>query len=100
LLVAGGVLALVDGPWWSYLVPLALVAPVFIVYGRKAAAALGIHARDQTPQGSLTALGMLGGIAGVFAGHTGRYAALVVAIVVAFLHIGERLVWARFRTPS
>jgi hypothetical protein len=92
------VLALIDAPWGSYLAPLALAAPVFIVYGRKAAEALGIQSRDQMPQGWLTALAMLCGVAGVLAAHAGRYAGLVVAADIAFFHIGERVAWARFRT--
>jgi hypothetical protein len=100
LFVSAGVLALVDAPWWSYLAPLALVAPVFIVNGRKAADALGIHSRDQTPQGWLTALAMLCGVVGVFAAHAGRYAGLIVAAAIALAHVGERLAWARFDASS
>jgi hypothetical protein len=98
LFVSAGLLALIDAPAWSYLVPLAMVLPVLIVYGRKAAEALGIRSRDETPRGRLiTGLGMLGGLVGVLAAHEGRYAGLVVATYIALAHIGERITWARFR---
>jgi hypothetical protein len=100
LFVSAGLLALVDAPVWSCLVPLALVAPVLIVYGYRAAEALGIRSRDQTPQGWLTGLWTLGGLASVLVAHTGRYAGLVVAIEVALLHVGERITWARFRASQ
>ncbi len=97
LFVCAGVLALVDAPWWGFLVPLALAAPVFVVYGRKAAEALGISSRDQTPRGWLMMLAMLSGLAGVLAANAGRYAGLVLIAYIALAHVGERIAWARFR---
>jgi uncharacterized membrane protein HdeD (DUF308 family) len=93
-------MALADAPWWSFVLPLILGAAILIVYGRKAATALGIRSRDETPRGWLMALAVPSGLAGVLAAHTGRYAGLVIMAYLAFAHIAERIVWARFRASS
>jgi uncharacterized membrane protein HdeD (DUF308 family) len=98
MFVAVGVLALVDAPSWSFLVPLALGVLILIVYGRRAAAALGIRSRDETPHGWLMALAiLLGGLAGHLAAQTGRYGGLIIVVSIALAQIVERIVWARFR---
>jgi uncharacterized membrane protein HdeD (DUF308 family) len=73
-----GVLALVNAPWWSFLVPLALGAPILVRYGRREAVAMGICSREETPHGWLLALAIPSGLAGVLAAHTGRYGGLVI----------------------
>jgi hypothetical protein len=78
LFVCAGVLALIDAGFLSFLVPLFLAAPIFYVYGRRAARELGIKSRDETPYGSLMALVLPCGVVGVLAAHAGRYAGLVL----------------------
>lgn len=99
MFIASGVLALVDAPWWNFIVPLVLATLVLIGYGRREATARGIRSREETPNGWLLALAVPSGLAGVLAAHTGRYGGLVVMTYLAFAHAGERIVWARF-APS
>jgi uncharacterized membrane protein HdeD (DUF308 family) len=98
MFMAVGILMLVNGPWWSFLVPLAFGAPVLIGYGRKAAVSIGIRSRDETPHGWPLALVIPSGLVGVLAAHAGRYGGLVVVSYLVLAHIGERIVWARFRS--
>lgn len=100
LFACGGLMALADAPWWSFVLPLVPGAAILIVYGRRAATALGIRSRDETPRGWLTALAIPGGLAGVLAAHAGRYAGLVIVAYLACAHIGERIIWSRFRASG
>jgi hypothetical protein len=95
-----GLMALADAPWWSFVPPLILGGAILIVYGRRAATALGIRSRDETPRGWLTALAVPSGLAGVLAAHAGRYEGLVIVAYIACAHIGERIVWSRFRASG
>jgi hypothetical protein len=98
LFVCAGVLALIDAPaWWSSLVLLFLGIPILVVYGRRAAEAQGIKSRDEMPYGSLMALGIPGGVIGVLTIDVGRYAGLLLMTYLVMVHIGERIIWARFR---
>jgi hypothetical protein len=97
MFVAVCVLALVNAPWWSSLVSLAIGVPILVGYGRREAVAMGIRSRDETPYGSLLALAIPGGLAGVLAAHAGRYGGLVIMTYIVLAHVGERIVWARFR---
>jgi uncharacterized membrane protein HdeD (DUF308 family) len=97
LFACAGLMALADAPWWSFVLPLVPGAAILIVYGRRAATALGIRSRDETPAGWLIALAVLGGLAGALAAHAGRYAGFVIVAYLACAHIGERIVWRRFR---
>jgi hypothetical protein len=98
MFIAVGLLALVNAPWWSFVVPLALGTPVLILYGRRAAVAKGIRFRDETPHGWLMTLVIPGWFVGVLAVHTGRYGGLVLMAYIALAQVGERFVWARFNT--
>lgn len=100
MFITVGLLAFIDAPWWSFLVPPAIGAPVLVVYGRRAAAAMGIRYRDETPHGWLLALAIPGGLAGVLAAHAGRYGGFVVMAYIILAHTGERIAWARFRANS
>jgi hypothetical protein len=100
MFACAGLMALTDAPWWSFLAPLALGGAVLVVYARRAATALGIRSRDETPRGWLTALAIPSGLAGVLAAHAGRYAGLVIVAFLIFVHIAERIIWARFRASS
>lgn len=93
-------MALADVPGWSFLAPLVLGAAVLVVYARRAATALGIRSRDETPRGWLTALAIPSGLAGVLAAHAGRYAGLVIVAFLVLVQIAERIIWARFRASS
>jgi uncharacterized membrane protein HdeD (DUF308 family) len=97
LFACAGLMALADAPWWSFVLPLVLGAAILIVYGWRAARALGIRSRDETPRGWLIALAVPGGLAGALAAHAGRYAGLVIVAYLACAHIGERIIWSRFR---
>lgn len=97
LFACAGLMALADAPWWSFVLPLVLGAAILIVYGWRAATALGIRSRDETPRGWLIALAVPGGLAGALAAHAGRYAGLVIVAYLACAHIGERIIWSRFR---
>jgi hypothetical protein len=97
LLVSVGALALVDAPSWSCLVAIVLAAPVFVVYGHRAAKALGISSRDQTPRGWLMIPIALSGPVGVLAANAGRYAGLIFVAYIALSQVGERIAWARWR---
>jgi uncharacterized membrane protein HdeD (DUF308 family) len=94
LFACAGLMALADAPWWSFVLPLVLGAAILIVYGWRAATALGIRSRDETPRGWLIAWAVPGGLAGALAG---RYAGLVIVAYLACAHIGERIIWSRFR---
>jgi hypothetical protein len=98
LLVTAGALVLADATWWWYIAPLAVGVVAMWISGRKTAKAQGIRTVDETPRGSLIALGSLGGLLGVTAENTGRYAGLVFALLVLAIQVGERIAWARFRT--
>jgi hypothetical protein len=100
LFACAGLMALVDASWWNFLLPLALGAAILIVYGRKAATALGIRSREEMPRAWLTALAVSSGIAGGIAAQAGRYGGLVIVAYLACTQIGERIVWARFRASS
>jgi uncharacterized membrane protein HdeD (DUF308 family) len=97
MFIAVGVLALVNAPWWSFVVPLVLGAPILVRYGRREAAAMGIRSREETPRGWLLALVIPSGLAGVLASHTGRYGGLVLMTYIALAQAGERIAWSRFR---
>jgi hypothetical protein len=97
MFMAVGVLALVNAPWWSVLVPLALGTPILVRYGRRAAVAMGIRCREETPRGWLLALTLPGGLVGVLATHTGRYGGLLIMTYIVLGQAGERIVWSRFR---
>jgi hypothetical protein len=90
-------MALAETPWWSFVLPLVLGAAILIVYGWRAATALGIRSRNETPAGWLMALAVPGGLAGALAAHAGRYAGLVIVAYLACAHFGERIIWSRFR---
>jgi hypothetical protein len=100
LLACAVLMALADARWWIFLMPLGVGAVILAVYGRKAATALGIRSREETPRGWLTAMGAAGGLAGVLAAHTGRYAGLVIVAYLTCGHIVERMAWTRFRASS
>jgi hypothetical protein len=100
LFAFAGLMALIDAPYWSFLALLVLGAAVLVVYARRAATALGIRSRDETPHGWLTALVVPGGLVGVLATHAGRYAGLVIVAFLVLVQIAERLIWARFRASS
>lgn len=100
MLLVVGALALVDGPWWSFFVPLVPGALVLMRYGQRAAAAMGIRSRDETPHGWLLTFATAGGPAGILAVHAGRYGGFVILTYIALAQIGERIVWARFRTDD
>jgi hypothetical protein len=100
LLAVAALMALIDAPWWSIVPPLVLGAAVLIVYGRRAATELGIHARDETPRGWLMALAIPSAIAGPLAVQAGRYGGLVIMGYLALAHIAGRIVWARFRASK
>jgi uncharacterized membrane protein HdeD (DUF308 family) len=100
LFVFAGLLALTNAPWWNFAVPLVAGAVILVVYGRRAATALGIRSRDETPRAWLTALAVPGGLVGVLAAHADQYAGLVIMAYIAFAHIAERIVWARFRVSG
>jgi hypothetical protein len=91
VLVAVGVLTLVDGPLWSFLVPLALGAPILVRYGRRAALAMGIRSREETPRGWLLALAIPSGLVCALAVHTGRYCGLVLMTYIVLAQAGERI---------
>lgn len=96
-LFAGAVLvALIAAPWWSCALLLVPAVVVLTIYGRRAARALGILSRDETPRAWLIALAIPSGVIGVLAVHTDRYATLVLAAYLVCLQIAERIVWARF----
>jgi hypothetical protein len=97
LFACAGLMALAAAPWWSFVLPLVPGAAILIVYGWKAATALGIRSGDETPPGWLIALAVPSGLAGALAAHAGRYAGLVLVAYLACAHIGERIVWSRFR---
>lgn len=95
-----GLIALTGASSWSFVPPLILGVVVLVIYSRRAATALGIRSRDETPRGWLTVLAVPGGVAGVLAGNAGRYAGLVIMAYLACVQIGERIVWARFRASG
>jgi uncharacterized membrane protein HdeD (DUF308 family) len=100
LLAFAGLMVLTDAPQWSFMAPLVVAAVILVVYGRRAATALGIRSRDETPRAWLTALAVPSGLAGVLAAHADQYAGLVIVVYIAFAHIAERIVWARFRVSG
>ena len=83
-------------PRWILVVPLVGWAVAITVYGRRAAKALGIRSRDETPRGWLTALALPGGLVGVLAANSGRSAGFVLMAYVLAAQAGERIVWRRF----
>ena len=97
LFACAGIMTLANAPWWIFALPFILGAAILIVYGRRAATALGIHSREETPRGWLTALAVPGGLAGALAAQVGRYAGLAIVAYLVCAHIGERIVWSRFR---
>ena len=95
-----GVIALTDAPWWIFAVALLPWIATITVYGRRAARKLGIRSNNETPRAWLIALGLPGGLAGVLATHTGRYAGLMITAVIVCAQIAERIIWARFRASK
>jgi hypothetical protein len=100
LFICAGALALIDAGSWSFLVPALLGAPIFYVYGRRAAKALGIKSRDETPHRALIVLVLPAGAAGILASDAGRYGSLLFMTYIAVMQVGERVIWARFRTQQ
>ncbi len=91
ILVALGVVS-----WWSFLIPLILAVAILTVYGRRAAKALGIRSRDETPRRWLVALATTGGLVGTAAAHTNQYVGLILTAYFVFLQIAERIIWTRY----
>lgn len=99
LLVTATALALTNGAWVWYLAPLTVAVIAMGISGRLAAKNLGIRALDETPRGSLVLLGTIGGLLGFTAEQTGRYAGFAFTLLFVLTQVGERVAWARFRTP-
>lgn len=99
MLVSFAALAVVDGPWWSLLVPLAFGAFVLVLYGRRAAVAMGIRSLDETPRDWLFVFILLSGFLGVLVAHAGRYGGLVFMAYLVCGQAVERIAWARFKPP-
>jgi hypothetical protein len=49
LFVCAVMMAFADARWWIFLMSLGVGGVIITVYGRRAAAALGIRSRDETP---------------------------------------------------
>jgi hypothetical protein len=94
--VCAGVLALLDGGSWSFVVPALLGVPIFYVYGRRAAKALGIKSRSETPTGAIIVLVLPAGAVGILAADAGRYGSLIFVTYFVIVQVGERIIWARF----
>lgn len=97
MLSAATLLTVFKAPRWSFIVVLALGVLTLFVYGQRAAAALGIRSGDETPRDLLMVVGMIGGVAGVFAASAGRYGGFFFAIYLVLAQVAERVAWAYFR---